>query len=109
MPVYIARIGDTDTVKIGFSYKPALRVKQLRWAHGVPFTLARVLDGDLATERWFHTRFAAVRAGSAREVFRFDPAMLSVEPPCDLPANPLRTAHWVTAMTKAERARGEAA
>lgn len=87
MPVYIIQAGDTAMVKIGWAEEPDQRRAVLQTAHWLPLRTIRLIDGVPATERWMHRRFAAFRV--ANEWFRFDEAMLHVQPPVLLAVEPI--------------------
>ena len=80
MPVYVLAAGDTPMTKIGWAASDVPgRVATIQPGCWETLRILRVLDGTRLTEGWLHRRFAVSRV--QREWFRFDPAMLTVEPP----------------------------
>lgn len=79
MPVYIIRSGSDGPVKIGWAVHVAGRVAALQTGHPGLLTLVRTIGGTPETESWLHRNFAALRMNG--EWFRFDTAMLTVQPP----------------------------
>lgn len=70
-------------VKIGWSANVSARFSQLQTCNPVPLYLMRVIDGGVATEAWLHRRFKNSRTHG--EWFLFDPDMLTVVPPDEIP------------------------
>jgi hypothetical protein len=74
---------DNGRVKIGYAADPAARVGALQSANGGRLAVIRFIDGGPATERWLHRRFARRRLRG--EWFAFDPEMMTVVPPDEVP------------------------
>ena len=83
MAVYIARVGDTGPVKIGYSNKIEDRLKAFVPISPYRLVLLRELDGTRRAEAWLHDRFA--HCAIEREWFEFDPDMLTIELPDPIP------------------------
>jgi Putative antitoxin of bacterial toxin-antitoxin system, YdaS/YdaT/Meiotically up-regulated gene 113 len=83
MPAYLIFAGDPeapDAVKIGWADEDVQqRRRDLQCATWHTLTIARVIYGTPPTERWLHRYFHKFHI--AREWYRFDPEMLTVEPP----------------------------
>jgi hypothetical protein len=73
----------SGNVKIGFSRCPARRVRALQATYGRDLFLIRIVDGSRVIERWLHRKFRHCRIRG--EWFVFDPAMLTVIPPDEIP------------------------
>lgn len=71
-------------VKIGYAVDPTRRLAGLQTANSGNLSIIRVVDGGKPTERWLHRRFAHCRGRG--EWFDFDPAMLTVIPPDEIPS-----------------------
>jgi hypothetical protein len=80
---YILRAGDTEMVKLGWATDPQSRLRALQTAHWLPLSIIRVIEGPEPIERWMHRRFREHHVGW--EWFRFQPEMLTIEPPTLLP------------------------
>lgn len=80
MAVYFAQSADGETIKIGSSFDPIGRVRQLRF-NGQKFTLIRSEPGGLAAERWYQLHFRPYLVRGKRDFFRFVPDMLTVAAP----------------------------
>lgn len=60
--VYFMRpVGEEGPVKIGYSYRPVLRLEEIRPWCPWPVEIAASIAGDCVIERRFHTHFAASR------------------------------------------------
>jgi hypothetical protein len=69
-----------EVVKIGTTAgAPSSRVKGLQCGNPRLLHILRVIEGDY--ERWFHDRYAPLRLRMSNEWFKFDPTMLTVQPP----------------------------
>ncbi len=79
MPVYFAQAGEGGPVKIGWAADVRSRISELQCGCPEILVVPRLIDGDRRSEAWVHRKFAALRFRG--EWFRFDPDMLSVEPP----------------------------
>ncbi len=77
MTVYFARAG--DAVKIGMAKSVASRLRSLQTGCAQPLSLIREVDGGASVERWLHGQFRHLRM--VGEWFRFDPTMLTIDPP----------------------------
>ena len=87
---FIYFIQDTrGRVKIGRTYNVRKRLQSLRAVCGDELSLARVVTGGRAVERWFHRKFAAHRMRG--EWFWFAPEMMTVIAPDELPVRRVRT------------------
>ncbi len=90
MPVYIARIGESGLVKIGFATDLRRRMNRLAREEKQRVTLLREIAGDLAAERWLQSAFASChvqRGARTRDWFRFTPLMLTLQIPATLPSH----------------------
>ena len=76
-------LSDDGHVKIGVTNDIASRVSGLQTAQAKPLSLIRFVHGGPKTERWLHRRFEASRVRG--EWFRFEPDMLTVTPPDEVP------------------------
>jgi hypothetical protein len=79
MPVYFIRAGEGGPVKIGTAIDVRARFSTLQTGHYERLTLIRQVEGAEAQERWLHAQFDTLRIRG--EWFRFDPAMLTIQPP----------------------------
>lgn len=79
MTCYLLRAGDTSNVKIGWAIDAQARRRELQAGCWLPLVPMRTWEGGRPTEMWLHNHFAHLRI--VREWFRFDPEMLTVEPP----------------------------
>lgn len=83
MSVYFA-IDRFERIKIGYSRNPQKRVQSLATAVGDgTISIVRIIDGGRPTEKWMHRKFKEHRISG--EWFRFDPLMLTVIAPDELP------------------------
>lgn len=80
MTVYFIQAGSKRSpVKIGHSNDVQARLGLLDLYHHSECQLIREIPGARRTERWLHQYFA--RKHMRREWFRFDPEMLTIQPP----------------------------
>lgn len=100
--VYIATDG-RGRVKIGFSTDIAARMKQLNSGNAEKVSVIRTFDGGARTEKWLHQRFAA--SAIKGEWFAFDPAMLTIIPPDEVPSRRAVTIRRDVGLTLRERLR----
>jgi hypothetical protein len=69
-----------EVVKIGTTeVTPFSRVKDLQCGNPRLLHILRVIEGDF--ERWFHRQYAGLRLRMQNEWFKFDPTMLTIQPP----------------------------
>ena len=80
--VYFLQAGANGPVKIGFSRHLPERLKALQVGGGVG--VIRVIEGGRQTEAWLHQHFADLRR--IGEWFAFDPDMLTIVPPDEMPS-----------------------
>jgi len=76
--IYIARLADTNSVKIGYTNNIKNRIASLRTSSPAPLTVIRECEGDRSTERAFHERFAEYRI--MLEWFEYHEDMMSFAP-----------------------------
>lgn len=85
MAVYFIQAGENGPVKIGYATDVAHRCRDLQTGHYEALRIIRVIETANSTaERWLHRHFDAERLRG--EWFRFDVAMLTIEP---LTKNPI--------------------
>ena len=77
---------EAGRVKIGRAADIKRWLRQIQCGSGDTLSLARVVQGGAAVERWLHRRFAAQHLRG--EWFRFDPGMLTVAVPDEVPDAP---------------------
>ena len=73
-----------DRVKIGHAEDPCARLSAIQCGSPEQLYLMRAVQGGQKVEKWFHKKFAAHRLHG--EWFRFDPAMLTLPAPDEIPA-----------------------
>lgn len=77
--VYAAYSAKTDEVKIGSSFFPAARLRELTNEAGHPATLLAQVLGNERKEYWYHRRLSAFRSRKySAEWFRRCPEVLLV-------------------------------
>ncbi len=79
MSVYFIQAGEGGPVKIGHANDPIARMAEFQIGHYEQLRLLKIVNAGWATKSWLHRRFAAFHIRG--EWFRFDGAMLSMEPP----------------------------
>lgn len=81
--IYFMREIPDGLVKIGWSINPTARRGQVK-PKGKKLHIIRLLEAPRWAEYWFHHQFAHYRQKG--EWFRFDPMMLEMLPPDEMPS-----------------------